>query len=456
MKLDDDHPIADNKKRALDVILEASKKRRRTGYTIQAETEQECDTEMDVDETPHSLIQISSMCPVAKPAPFRPAINFGPISYVPNLGGHLFPYFHGCLDNDNSYVIDVFRRFFLFSFGADPDDCGTSYNTWRANVSQMMFTDSGSIVQHMTLGMELAIDTQSRLYYLVEGSDYHGFVLLGYRFAVNAYSKIQHALSAEKLKSELDALTTHESSLKDLCKLLSDLVIDGDTMKETLTIDSVESARDLYDQIARRSSEMSVAKKTKFESHLRGLSFRQSYLRPSRDNIIEMLRALSDPELPLSQWPLFLHPEFVFSNDRSYEVLSAFGPTAPSFINITGNRYQIPYEDVEDHGTSTTPDKEDPVSSILVSMKALNVAVGDTRKMMKEVAIYQNFQERAKANRNIMFNKGYGRDEVWKALRKYVAGSKPDGQPGEESGPSKPPKMKKRKIADREADFDEF
>lgn len=410
------------------------------------------DIEMDTDETRD--IQAAKIVPVAKPAPFRPGVNFGPVSYVPAMGGHLFPYFHQCLDNDMTYVADVFRRHFLFNFDDDPSSCAETFKNWRAGFSSIVYTDAGAICQHMTFGVELALDTQTRVYYLVDSGEYLGFVLLGFSNAILAYSEIREALSAADLRKELQELSTHETSLAAMCKLLSELKLDGDEMSVVISPESVSTSRDLYEEIKKRVKETTAARREKFEKILRGLHFKETYRTPSVQSVCESLEAISDEDYDISSWPLFLHPEFVFSGDRVYEVLASFGPASISFININGTRYPIPCIDGDDYATSSDPTKNDEIPELLISQKALNVAIGDFRRMRKEVAIFQNLQERARANRNIRYAKNNGREEIWAALRMYIAGKKRDPAAAEKERGA--PKQKKRKVLDRDDDFENF
>jgi hypothetical protein len=150
------------------------------------------------------------------------------------------------------------------------------------------------------------------------------------------------------------------------------------------------------------------------------LSFGVPYWPVNKDNLLRTLESAlilhngAEPE-DLRMWPMFLNSANAYDGSVANQVLSVYGPTAPSFMNTGSKAVGITAPVGKD-----SAEEDLPLDHLYVSLKNLAPAITDWKKMEKEHVIYQDPNERARTNRNIAFT-GEAKKAIWTGITKIGA-----------------------------------
>jgi hypothetical protein len=418
--------------------LEVSTTKRRK---ILPEPEVEQDVEMeDVSEDVGDFktiagrpITLQGMVLVAKPAPFRPLVNYGPASAVPASSGIVFPYFHGMITPDFQFLPNFMWRFFLQSFGETRDAFTKGFKKWTDGSKSWCDSFLGLQLQHIFFGVQLALETQARVFIVSELETYQGFVLLGEGFSVVAHDKVYTPVSSEELRIHLSSMSIHNNALEKICDLLSASTLAGSKKRKRVVPGDISSNRSLYVEFHQRSIDDDTEEK--ILSLANDLSFPERYWRVNPTTIAKLFESYGkrDGGHPESE-PMYIGSGLLNSVDAAYLALSVFGPTAPSFYTVKGEKKDIPAPGRPDPLSVLDAATGKPILPVVpYTMKSIRTAMADLYKVYMDRAIYVLPRERAGPSRTTQFV-GKARDEIWTSLRKHV------GDRGEEDRDRKKPR----------------
>jgi hypothetical protein len=355
---------------------------------------------------------------VAKPAPLYPKVNYGLPSQCPNLPGFVLPYFRGMILPAEASIITIMRRFFLACFGDQPDSSVSRWATWRNSVSKWHKTDSGMAMAHILFCIQTALECQGRLFVFITSTAYIGSAILGFKFKIDVDGVLMSPDSATVVRQLAVDLDDHEKAVSKISDILKDMALLGSTDIEMSVGVDVSTPRKLYKELTIRESPTAEQKEDLMEL-VGKLGFHQKYWSMSGDTVARAINLIlsSDP-LP-EDLPMYLQSKCVFEErNRIYEVLSVFGPTAPSLVDGQGRDCVIPQGINAPDPASSVPEgqTERLMSKIFISPKNINVAVNDWRGIIRKRKIKQNPTERAGGFRTISLL-GPQRDKVWNALK---------------------------------------
>jgi hypothetical protein len=360
-----------------------------------------------------------SIVVVAKPAPFFPKINYGLPSDLPALPGYVLPYFPGVIHPSTNVFFNVFRRFFFNSFGSTQEEVVAGWQSWCRGVRNWHKSDEGMILAHITFCLQTALEAQARLFVIVSGGQYLGCAILGYHFVVikDGVSLVADTPSeVRKLALGLDA---HSTALTKICDMLSEVALDDDDEEtELLQVHEIRNARYLHREINRRKR-MEDAEESTLKDEIRKVAFDEKFWPIALDKVVLAIETMTlDDKEVNPDWPMHLDSSLLYDSTKPALVLSAFGPMAPSFLDSNGKDYAIPKGTAAEDPLSTLVPATGAIAmeSILVSGKALKVAVQDWTNVVKNRRIRSNPTERAAGFRTIRF-KNEGRNEIWRALK---------------------------------------
>jgi len=393
------------------------------------------DTEWPEVSTDKNEILLRNITVVAKPSPKNFRVNVGTVIEVPFMMGNVFPYFHGLNSPDAGLAFDVLGDYFFGSFGTSRDESIRAFQRFKSNWGNVYRSPAGLAVTHMLLGCKLALSTQTRLFILIEEGRYDGFVLLGAQYKIMGHKdRVYEADSAERVRRELNDMTTHYRSLREIASALSDVEVSGADISR-VSVESIRNPRVLHDEFHRRRENMVPSVVEEIVKLMKSCTFPERYVSPHAGSITESLEMIyGDREILLSE-PMFLTSDNITDNSTLFRVLSRFGPTAPSFITAGGERYSIPKGlDAEDPlstivrtGKGGKQTEVRALATIHISMKKLSVAIEDFVSMSKSKQISFFPNERAGSSRQIVLRKEH-RDTVWRALRQFVGANKSLGE----------------------------
>lgn len=342
--------------------------------------------------------------------------------------GQVFPYFKGMFIYDDTFIFHQISKHFSRCLGDTPDACVATMAAFRQGMRSMSKTDAADQLAHIYMGIDLSITTGSYLA-LVRNDEkqYLGFTLLytDKDAVISVGGKAVKALDKKEFEKEARSLDSHADALNKIAAVLA-AVPPRDADQEDVSIDKIDTPRKLRLAIRRRNLSQEAARTIR--ETLNDLHYVQTYWAVTTDNVVEMLKLLSDDrEIPLDA-PMYIKENVLFSESRESEVLSLFGPTAPSFISKSnaGKRIHIPGPGEEDIH-SVRDDKGDrPLEAIPVFVKGFTEALNNLFTTRKEhVMVFKRTVKGMPAGTTYQFT-GEARDKVWKVLRK-ACGPTPAG-----------------------------
>jgi hypothetical protein len=373
----------------------------------------------DITDHLDCVLNLGHAVLVAKPSPRTFASSFGPPSSVPATGGCLFPYFPGMLKPDAKFIRDIVGNLFLRNFGTPTTGFKEAYKVFRANFGIAAATVEGAILSHMLLGAKLALETQTQLYILHDGSVYLGYCLLGMEFRVFCNGVWHEPLEEDGLRAELKEIATHDGLVEMLADRLCRCVdTDGDGL--VVTKEMIDTPSKLADILVKLDIRETERDEEELARLIGRLTFPGSYKAPTTDNILWAIKMLTvDKSIPLPEGlPIFIPPTgWTGIGTRAYKVLAAFGSTSISFRNAKGDELAIP---------SGTSDK-DPMEArgedgkrirefLIVYLKPVKAAVIDWDVLSRTGLIRVDYNERAAGSRGQRMM-GEAKEKIWKCLK---------------------------------------
>jgi len=255
-------------------------------------------------------------------------------------------------------------------------------------------------------------------------------------------------------------LDEHAGALDRVTQILSRLELKDAAMDEE--VGQLESSRGVFLEANRREKPGDPTVEQQLVEAVDKLTFDERFWPIAVDKVVRWIQMVdSEEDLP-TDWPMYLLGESLYDTSRAHQILSAFGPMAPSLVDSGGAEFDIPRGlTAEDPASVEDPDTHRlRLPAIFVTGKKLHVAVNDCVNMLKKRRIRQNITERAAGYRTIKFT-GEGRTKIWEALRNLpftvqAAGKRRrEDEEDREEGPSRK-KGKAKEVEVEEFDMSAF
>jgi hypothetical protein len=355
-------------------------------------------------------------------------VNIGNAAIIPKSHGLIFPYFHGLIQPDAVFMNSMILRRFYQLLGSTHEKCQSNYLNIRHGINSLATTSRGMELCHMLLGIELALETQSRCFLIIDKNKYHGFALLGARFAIFSNTRWYAPADEEKFAEAVSRMDPHESAVADMIKKLEKLRDLGHytgQVNRTIFAEPSSLVEELSKLNLKGPEDEDIRDLDRFVKNLNYMG--TGYLSQNPQMISEMLAALSSSkDITLSR-PTFLPSVRAPFNNRNFKVLSRFGPEAPSFWNDRGQ--EIICKPVDKSVVSTGGKRKigdtdifgNMPSKILITPKPLLIAVRDMDKVIDMGKVKMDVNERAGRYRNISLEHEDTRKSVWKGLIELCA-----------------------------------
>lgn len=418
-----------------------------------------------------SDITVPTIAPVAKPSPHPYTINCGGVRDVPQLPGLLFPYFDRMMVPDKTALPYFYVRSGFYKIASSDKE-------FMSRLSKFGSTIVGQAYLHIMIGICLAMETKTRLFVIMSGSDYLGFCLLGTKFVITIAGEEYSPVSAEDLVKEIAALSSHDEALGVICSILKDLKTrDGKEVAPVKETDITGTSR--LAKVMSRLEKIPAGKCDEFNAAARKLRFNENYLPMEGGVIKNALLALADRDAT----DYIKHPKHIDAKldytDPVVTIFASFGPEAPSPLNKKGSQYRAyPLKMKSADVLKAESDKraaerkkreakaakekksigaeppisvlqsyEDPAqdtcpAKFLLPKKATSLAIADWRKFMNKGVVQMDEKERAAAHRCVVVA-GAQVKLLWKAMC-YTRRKDPAGDKGEDEDDDERPRKKKK------------
>lgn len=212
-------------------------------------------------------------------------------------------------------------------------------------------------MQHIYFGMNIAIESGTRMILIKDGAAYVGFILKG-AMTLCIRNKVVKSLSAEDLTIQLNLLNTHTDAITKIHGIVFELEKLREEEDPTVG-ECVRNPRSLRSMIQNRTPLTLSSRKEEILKLLSLTAYSQSYWDITPSNILRFLNALDRKE-NISEEPMYIHGDVFFARASNIlEYISVFGPQGPSIYQGTSAK-QI-----------SRPEVDDPNLAIIDSKKAV-------------------------------------------------------------------------------------
>lgn len=301
-------------------------------------------------------------------------LPWGSIEDIPACSGLFFPYIAELSSPDTETAPDLIEQYLFQSLGDIPEKQLERMEKLRRAWGLIGKTESGSISAHLCKVLKLAIQSQARVYPIIQNQVYEGCVLLGARLFVGLNGTVYRPLPFTKLQSELGSFSTHSRTLAEIA---GECGIQADWMSEKMT-----SMRKLRSMLLKRN--LSEEKRDNIRKLAIHLHFKEKFLGVNSNTLVQLINDLTTPEEEQDD-DLPMHHSALFSNDPVFVALSAFGFQAPSFVIENSPRVEL---------------KGSPPQTLVIRQKPLDSACQDWKAVLESKEIRNNPRNLSRANRD--------------------------------------------------------
>lgn len=389
----------------------------------------------------------------AKPSPINSDVNIGLSSDVPNMPGLLFPYFHGMIQPDSTIMKSFIVRRLFQILGDSVENCQRRYLDIRRGVNSLSTTDVGMAMSHIVLGVDLALQTQTRCFLIIESNVYKGFTLMGGQFAIFDSNKFRAPETEEELRNDISLMDPHLSAIEDLSIKMRGLAADGKyTGPEVLSSTFDDPANLIPVLKGIQLDKLETEDEVSLNAMFRNLNYiGTGYLQKNPQLVAETLEMMySESAITLTR-PTYIPNIRAPIDSKEFILLSRFGPDAPSLWNEKGQTFKCEARETPSTmvGGKRKIGQLDTFANmpekILITPKPLSIAVKDMMKVNEQGAVKMDLKERAGKYRNISVDADAMKKRIWEAL----VGGLQDTLKRRKMNPEK-------KKVEASADFDEL
>jgi len=276
------------------------------------------------------------------------------------LRGHIFPYFKEMLEPDYESTFNQFASLYRFCLDNGAEPSAESLTVHRRGFRQLANSHAGRMLQHIYLGVRLAIETGNELALIRDGSEYTGFALLGTTGLVFR-NQIKEALPVHRFEEELARLNSHKAAIQKFYDTLIEIPVALGGMEEITVQMLSTNPRYLRKMVQSRAVEDLEPVMEELNATLGDMKYVQEYWEINEENLVRFLDAMRQRQNTID-FPMYVHPEVVCNRSSSVlEYLSVFGSKAPSIyhgsvskgiarpgaedpnLEITENRRAVPH-----------------------------------------------------------------------------------------------------------------
>lgn len=410
---DDDHQVDDLDdltedllKRKAEVTLQNAPKRVRmeAGVTVNPD-------EIDMEDVA-DVIGESAPVPAeielrrAKP-PSDTRIPWGTQDEIPNTSGYFFPYVPELCSYDTLTVPALIDEYLIQSLGDKPERQIERMDRIRSAWGLIGKTDAGNVMAHMCKVIQLALRAQGRAFPIVNEGIYQGCILSGARMFIGMNGVIYRPLPFGKLQEEAGSYHMHSIVLDKIIE-----VCDDDDMRESRP-ETMRELRKLLLECNLTEEERDEVRRLAVHLHFK----RDKYLSMNPQTLMAVMRDISSLD-DTEDLQLPLHHSALFSRDKIFVSLSAFGYQAPSFMI--------------DNCPKVSMKQAKAPQTLVIRQKPLQAASTDWKNMLETMEMRNNPRNLSRANKDRSIV-GNDKNVLWGEIVK-LATSRGGADPDKEKG----------------------
>jgi len=263
--------------------------------------------------------------------------------------GIYFPFFEGMNLPDKEGLSHVFSRTFVRMLGSSRDVAYGLWSTIRPGLRALATLRAGVSLSHAFVGIELSMDAQCPISFVVEHGLYHGFILHGeLRVMKNGF--LFYSVGPELLTGFLRSISQQDALRKELAALVNTPTASDGSQLYSVSPNALVRSRAVYTMYQTLNpAEFDEANYQRVKEIIEMLTFTDSFSQVSQASIIDFLTFMATGDLGvIDKYPAYLSSGYYRLTGRIYQGLSIFGSRAPSLnYDNNGLTFVVPSEDTQ-------------------------------------------------------------------------------------------------------------
>jgi len=243
--------------------------------------------------------------------------TYGTLNDLPTQWMMFFPFVEELAREDKTMIPTIIERYFFKTLGSSQPQCFLNSSAIRSAYGNIASTLAGKSYTHIFLGIDVALRSQTMLFVLIEHQQYQGFVLCGARYTIAIGPKVYEPSDSALVRRLIESNSSHTSILGRIAQIFTDINPAQITSMRHLSkmVNVGTTTRDMIQDV---------------KPLLALLKFPQPFWTFNYEAVQKALLAILGPDEDMdNDEPM--HYSAVFSNDKVFQVLSAFGFQAPIF-----------------------------------------------------------------------------------------------------------------------------
>lgn len=292
-----------------------------------------------------------------------------------------FAYIPDLAKEDQDTVPSVVQKYFLNLLGSSASDCLEMMENIRAAWGVIRNTEWGKCMTHVFKCIEISFETQCGIRPYITDGTYYGCFIAGGAYHISVANKVYIPQPRDLVVTACNEKLPHANAWARVKKLLDDL-FDEETIKE------IESTRDIHNLLLTEGNNYESKDLLLLRSEMGKCTLpKDKYLTPNISNIMLVLECIQQNK---ARSDVPMHSSMIGTLDPIECWMSAFGPTAPSFLVPGGRKMSLdkPFEStIKKQGTDSVKN----VNKVACYLVPLNQAVLDMKKVLEEKYIMNPF-----------------------------------------------------------------
>jgi len=229
----------------------------------------------------------------------------------------------------------VINRYFLGCLGNNAESVQTMFKRLKDDWGVICQTDAGKELAHLAMCIHLGIQSQARIWPVIDNEQYLGCCLMGAGFRFAAYDQVYTPVDNETLRERIGLATSHRTSLENIARIVTGDDSSDEQWAQVMNVSSMVELRELL-----LETNVTSVEREQICAFARGLRFKTRPFHISAENISLILTLIAKPEQPIDH-SVPIHPLYLFSGNRTHLLWSAFGDMAPTFQFLGGPQYDL-------------------------------------------------------------------------------------------------------------------
>jgi len=254
--------------------------------------------------------------------------------------GVYLPYFQGMLIQDKTTIPDIITSTFSLLLGDNPAEIAQAATDVSTGWGSAASTPQGLALSHIGFCMKLALEAGAKpILFMKDDDNYQGTVICGTDFVISSKGKIHTPITHDEIVAELKKFDSHDTAINKLAEIINTIPLDiaGDAKTYlSVTPELLTTPRLIHNLL--RQLNVNSSHQQEIRRCLDDCQFSQTFWEAKDANLlIRAYTLIAQDKFLDDDAPIPYNSDVMFTKECDYSVLAAFGSTAPTLYDPTGN-----------------------------------------------------------------------------------------------------------------------